>query len=71
MLKALNLDNSTNLSNARTRDKVTIRYQAKYGFENLLKNYPDRTYRYRNADATIFVTQFSGGFTKGNEIVKK
>ena len=69
MLKALNLNNSTNLSKTRKRDRITIRYQSRHGFKNLLKKYPKKTYRYRNADATIFITNFSGGAMKGNEIV--
>ena len=69
MLKALNLNNSTNLSKTRKRDRLTIRYQARHGFKNLLKKFPKRTHRYRNADATIFITHYSGGAIKGNEIV--
>ena len=70
MLKALNLKNSTNLSDTKIRDKVTIDYQADHGFTNLFKKYPKKTFRYRNADATIFVTHFSSGAIKGYEIVK-
>ena len=69
MLKALNLNNSTNLSSTRIRDRLTIRYQAEHGFTNLLNKYPKRTYRYRNADATIFITHYSGG-ANGNKIIQ-
>ena len=70
MLKALNLNNSTNLSDTNIRDKVIIDYQFRHGFKNLFEKYPKRTYRYRNADATIFVTHYAGGAIRGNEIVK-
>ena len=68
-LKALNLDNSTNLASVKTRNKVIIDYQIRHGFTNLFNKYPDKINRYKSADATIFITQYSRRGTKGNEIV--
>ena len=69
MLEALHFYNSTNLSSTRIRDRLTIRYQAEHGFTNLLNKHPKRTYRYRNADSTIFITHYSGG-ANGNKILQ-
>ena len=71
MLKALNLDNSTNLASPKTRNKVTINYQIRHGFTNLFNNYSENIKKYKEADATIFVTQYSTRGTKGTVIIKR
>ena len=56
MLKALNYDAATNLTDPFIRERITRYYQLIVGFQNLFDNYNDRISDIRTADAYIFVS---------------